>query len=112
MKLNAQVKHDFGGKKRLFVLNLNTMAEIEEVLGVNLMKDGESFFEDLTFVKMRALVWALLHKETPRPTAVEVGEWLSSSDLEEISGIIGSLFSMDSIKDGKKTKQASDPTKG
>ena len=92
MKLNAQKKSEFGGKVRTFILNMNTMATIEDNLGVNLMQEGEQFFENLSFSKMRVLVWALLYKEDPAPTLDEVGEWLSDVGIEETSVIISDLF--------------------
>lgn len=114
MKLNAKTNVVIGGKSRELVLNMNTLSMIEEVLDINLMQDGEAFFASLTFSKMRVLIWAMLHKEKPSPDLVQVGEWLSDSDMDVIGGSLGKLFSMDSKKSDSKTasKKASDPMRG
>ena len=117
MKLNATTNVTLGGKSRSLVLNMNAMSIIEAELDVNLMQHGGDFFGSLNFTKMRVLIWAMLYKESPRPTILDVGDWLSEADLEKVSEGIGRLFSLDNEdadtgKGSKKATKASDPTKG
>lgn len=117
MKLSATTNVDLGDKSRTLVLNMNAMSIIENELNVNLMQDGGNFFGSLDFTKMRVLIWAMLYKEDPRPTLLDVGEWLSEADLEKVSDGIGKLFALDSKGDDApkragKAGKAVDPTKG
>jgi len=115
MKLDAKVDMLIGGKTRTLCLTLNTLSEVEIELNVNLMQGGEEFFGSLTFTKMRVLVWAMLYKESPRPSIADVGEWISEVGIESVSAAIGELFLMDkgTEKAGPKSiKKASDPMKG
>jgi len=117
MKLNATSTVELGGSERTLVFNMNTMSTIEKEFDANLMQEGEEFFSSLDFTKMIILIWAMLYKETPRPTIETVGEWLGDVHLEKISETIGEMLSMDSdtadkSNKSKSNKPASDPMKG
>lgn len=114
MKLNAKTEVNLGGKSRTLVLDLNALSTVETELDVNLMSDGGEFFSSLTFTKMRVLVWGMLYRESPAPSLVEVGEWLSDTDMEKIGESIGKLFTIDADenKKSKGGKKATDPMRG
>ena len=114
MKLSAKFNFEIGDKVRTFILNMNSLCELEEVLGIRIVQNKE-FLNDIGVNEMRAIAHCMLYKESPRPTVEDVGEWLSEVDIDEffskfvecISGDFGNV-------EGKKAAGGSgnqpDPT--
>lgn len=111
-KLNASFSFEMGGAARAFVLNMNSICEVEQLLNVRLMQNQE-FWAQMGFVELRALAHAMLHKETPRPELLVVGEWISDCDMKEFLDAITFVFAGDFKKsDGDdQGSPQEDPTK-
>lgn len=69
---------ELGGKKRRLTYGFNTFCELQTLTGKNPFEDT-SILEPTSPMAIRALVWACLWGETPRPTIEEVGAWLMPS---------------------------------
>jgi len=86
------VLENFGGKDRVLRYNLNAIAELEGLLDTNLMVDN-SFWANMSISGFRAFVWAALYHEDPRPTLLDVGEWISDYGLDKVGEKIAELLS-------------------
>jgi hypothetical protein len=73
-------------KKRNLFLDMNAMAEFEEVTGTSFFELGENF----TAKKMRALLWACLIDDDPNLTLKDVGKMINASNMKEIENALSS----------------------
>jgi len=116
MNINSSFNFELGGTPRTLKIDMNMLCEVEELLNERLMQN-EEFWGDMSFIKLRGLAWAMLYAETPRPSVITVGDWLSKVSLEEFTAAFMETFTKDFAKEdtpsaaGKKKKVA-DPTKG
>lgn len=114
MKIKTSFNFVLGGQARKLCIDMNMMCEVEEILDVQLMQ-SEEFWKHLGLRELRALTYAMLYKEIPRPSLINVGDWLSDCDFEEFAKTMTEAWSADFEKDsGKKSskkEKAQDPTK-
>ncbi|MHB1042367.1 MAG: GTA-gp10 family protein [Eubacteriales bacterium] len=73
-------------KERNLLLDLNGMAEFEEVTGQNLMSGID--FKEMKMKDFRALVWACLIHEDEKLTTKQVGKMITSGNIAEASDLI------------------------
>jgi len=83
-------------RPRVLKLDMNSLADIEEVLGVSFFSGGSadptSIFKDLNVRKIRDIFWALLRHEDPELTKEDVGRMLGLKDLPIVMEAFGDLF--------------------
>lgn len=86
-------------RPRTLRLDMNALADIEEILDVSLFElaeEGEkaaaNIFSNLTMRKLRDIAWAMLRAHDPELTKEDVGRILDPSHLAEIVEAFGELF--------------------
>lgn len=82
-------------KKRNLRYTLNSLAEIEDKLGVPLSKMGEI---DLGIKSIRTMLWAGLIHEDVELTETEVGNMVDFSNLEEVQKKVSEAFAAATAK--------------
>lgn len=78
------------GKKRHLLWDFNSMAEFEELTGLNVITGAREAFSNLSATQTRALLFAQLHDDDPELTIEQAGalfhggtdEYLSAKMLE------------------------------
>lgn len=79
---------ELGGEMRELVIDLNAMAEMEDI-GVNL-KDISG---EVGPKAIRALLWAgQLHLGKDAPSLEEVGSWIHLGNMEEVGNQLGKMM--------------------
>jgi len=78
-------------KVRHLKLDLNAMAEFEEVTGKSLMA-GKFHGKNMTPKDLRAMLWACLIHEDEQLTLKQVGSWVTVSNLLEVAGKLNDAF--------------------
>lgn len=73
-------------KKRYLILDMNAMAEYEEVTGTSFFQLGDDF----SAKKMRALLWACLIDDDPTLTLTAVGKMINATNIKEIENALSS----------------------
>lgn len=116
MPLNLTCKVELQNSYKILRLNMNSIAEIEQLLDVNLMHD-RAFWDDLSITKIRGLVWGMLYKEIPRPSLSVVGDWMSNANMDEVMESIIKMWTSDLKAQagdgtGEVATEQEDPTKG
>lgn len=86
---------ELGGHTRHLRFDLNALAAVGDELGIEVRLD--SFAEDLMskplpFSALRVLLWAALLHEEPSLTVKDVGAWVDSDNVGEVSKAFFSLF--------------------
>ena len=92
-------------KERHLKFDLNAMAAYEEATGESLL--GGLAKESIGARQLRALLWACLIHEDEKLTLKEVGSWINTDNIEEISGRISAAF-QSAIPESEESEE-SDP---
>lgn len=98
------IKIDFGGKLRTIVINLNTMAEYDSMVGGNSLT--ENIFAQMDANKLRALLFTSLKVDDPEITIEEVGGWAALAHYGELIETMTKAFGLyqPEVKEGSKKK--------
>lgn len=73
-KAKAEVELDIGGRVRRLVFSVNAACLVERELGREVLSG--SFFKQMGFVEIRALLWGMIKGEEPTVTVEQVGSWM------------------------------------
>jgi len=73
------------------LINLTTLANLEQTLGVSLTKLGEEM-ESKAIQTMRLFVFGLLKENYPDLTLEKAGELVTMKEINEVSNIISSIM--------------------
>lgn len=86
-------------RPRVLRVDLNALADIEEILGISIfnlsegdLDAGPGLFEDMTVRQFRDVLWALLRDDDPELTKEQVGGLLDMSDMPRLMEAFGELF--------------------
>lgn len=94
-KQKAIVSITLGGKKRNIRFTLNSLAEIEDSIGVPLSRLSEV---ELGVKTVRAMLWAGLIHEDETLTEREVGNMVDFENLEEVQTKVSEAFAAATAK--------------
>lgn len=87
---------DLGGRVRRLRYTFNALIELEDRLGVSLFGVNGGGLGDalrsLTAKKARTLVWAALLHEEPELTEQEVGDWITMTNLPDVSNAVAAAL--------------------
>lgn len=82
-------------KKRTLRYTLNSLAEIEDRLGVPLSEMGDM---KMTIKNVRVILWAGLIHEDPELTEQEVGNMVDLENFQEVQDKVAEAFAMSQSK--------------
>lgn len=94
-KQKALVEVELGGEKRTLRFTLNSLAEIEDKLGVPLSKLSEV---ELGVKTVRTMLWAALIHEDEEITEKQVGNMVDFENLEYVQNKVSEAFALATAK--------------
>ena len=86
-KPNVSIKLD---KVRYLRLDLNAMCSFEELTGKSMLQGFD--FNTMGVIELRALLWACLIHEDEELTLKQVGAFMGSWNMNEISASVAKVF--------------------
>lgn len=88
---NKSIKFELDGKEYPLVLDMNVLAELEDIYGD--MYTALSDLEKMKIKAFRALIYAIVKVENDNVTLKEVGKMLDIDKIMELQGKIGQVLS-------------------